>query len=114
MNRFIATWSASLFVMTAFAADAANAGPAEAAAPLGAGPEMIVYYVDQGDFLEVVATYAAPGQEAQRVFVNLTEEEALAAERSGAGNVTYTLARPGWVVSMTAQPKPKSYAMNTQ
>lgn len=104
MNNLFATAAAlALSATAALAGEITLSEEIQGATLHEAGVDMSVYYLDKGAVFETVATYAAPGAETGRMRMGLMDGDSVSFALPGQMQTTYTFARSGAVVTVSAQ-----------
>lgn len=98
---------AAAFALSAAAASADSISleaPMQAASLHTGGVDMVVYYLDETDHFQIVATYAPKADAANpsRVVMGLTDGDEVSFSMPGETQVAYTFARDGETVTVDA------------
>jgi len=107
---------AGAFILAAGAASAEQielTSPMQGASLHEGGIDMVVYYLDQDDHFEVVATYAPNREpyEPSRFRLALADGDSMRFALPGEAQVMYGFVRTGDMVSVTAEPADVTQAL---
>ena len=100
--------AAAIFAASAFAAQAEMVeleAPMQAQSLHTGGVDMVVYYTDEDDHLQLVATYVdqIEGNEPSRIRMGLQDGDATSFSLPGHPHLIYDFARAGVTVSVNAE-----------
>ena len=98
MTRFFTILAASLIAAAAAAGEITLEREIQAGSLHDGGVDMVVYYVDQHDHFEVVATYVSDTTQPARIRMGLMDGDATTFGLPGFAGRTYSFSRTGDIV----------------